>query len=335
MLKKQLMTYLRLDANNYEALSIKSSILNGKKDYAEAYDLAEKIVALHPDKPNGYIQSIPKLLTNKKIDESLELLSTGYNKTSDIQILKLKAELQIATGKMDDAISDLKGIDAKNADEATQLLLAKAYMNKKDAASSRQVLTDSIKQDEKRIQTYLSLAGIYFSENNPQRAIEVLRDGMKANPEDVKLGLSLAGYYEKNKDIDNAIKVYEDILVNKPDNLIVTNNLAAILSEHKTDAASLNRAKELADKIKDVEQPVIKDTVGWVYYKTGNYAEAVKVLEQVVAAMPEVQIFNYHLGMSYYKNGDKDKARTYLEKSLSGEVEYQGIEEARQTLKLL
>ena len=58
--------YLRLDADNYEALSIKSGILNGKKNYTEAYELAEKMVSLYPEKENGYIQSVPALLSNKE-----------------------------------------------------------------------------------------------------------------------------------------------------------------------------------------------------------------------------------------------------------------------------
>ena len=83
--------YLRLDADNYDALSIKSSILNGKKDFAEAYVLAEKMVSLYPEKENGYIQSVPALLSNREADKTIDLLNTGYQKTSSLQVFKLKA----------------------------------------------------------------------------------------------------------------------------------------------------------------------------------------------------------------------------------------------------
>jgi len=333
--EKAIDSYLGLDANSYDALSIKSSILNGRKDYAEAYELAEKTINLHPDKANGYIQSIPLLLTNKKVDEAISLLSTGYEKSSDIQVLKLKAELEIAAGKPDDAIASLKSIDEKNIDEPVQLLLAKAYASKNDVPATKQALLESIKQDKTRTQSYLSLASIYFNEKNTQQAISVLKDGASANPDATRLAITLAGYYEKSGDIDKAIAVYESILTKQTDNLLATNNLAALLSEHKQDPASINRAVELADKLKNTEQPVIRDTVGWVYYKSGKYSDAVEVLEQVVTAMPEIQIFNYHLGMAYYKNGDKEKAKTHLEKSISGEAEFQGIEDAKQILKSL
>ena len=69
-----------------------------------------------------------------------------------------------------------------------------------------------------------------------------------------------------------------------------------------------------------------------MYYKTGNYTEAVTLLEQVVTAAPDVNAFNYHLGMAYHKLGNVYKARNYLQKSLTGEKEFTGRDEAQKTL---
>ena len=49
---------------------------------------------------------------------------------------------------------------------------------------------------------------------------------------------------------------------------------------------------------------MILDTAGWVYYKVGDYAEAVNILKNVVEKSPEVAVFNYHFGMALYKTGD-------------------------------
>jgi predicted Zn-dependent protease len=176
---------------------------------------------------------------------------------------------------------------------------------------------------------------MYYGENNIKQSIAMLKKGVDANPHDIKLGLSLASYYERDGDYADAANVYENILENNPENILAINNLAALLSEYKQDQASLARAKDLADKIKNVDQPVIKDTVGWVYYKAGDYNDALEMLKQVVTAMPDVEVFNYHLGMAYYKSGDKANARQHLEKSVSGKEKYPGIEEARATLKSL
>jgi len=323
--------YLRLDADNYEALSIKSSILNGKRNYAEAYELAEKIVSLYPEKQNGYIQSAPALLSNKEPDKAINLLNTGYQNTSSLQIFKLMTEIRIATGKAGEAIAGIEAL--KDKDESIQLLLAKAYVANKDIESTKKVLLDSIMQDKTRTQSYISLASVHSSQGNNSQAISVLQGGVDANPDDTRLRITLAGMYEKTGGIDSAIQQYETILTNKPDNLLANNNLAALLSDHKTDDASLKRAIDIADKLKEVNQPVIQDTVGWVYYNTGKYVDAVSVLEKVVAAQPDIPVFNYHLGMAYHKSGNNSEARKYLEAALAIDDEFQGRDIAEITLK--
>jgi tetratricopeptide (TPR) repeat protein len=276
---------------------------------------------------------VPWLLSNKEVEKAIELLDTGYQKTSSLQLLKLKAEVQIAAGKADDAIASLDPIEEK--DESVQLLIARAYAAKQDNESTKKTLRDSIMQDKTRTQSYISLAGIHASENNMEQAISVMQDGVNANPDDVRLRITLAGYYERAGDIDKAIQQYETILANNPDNLLANNNLAALLSDHKTDEASLKRAKEIADELKVVNQPVIQDTVGWVYYKTGHYADAVAMLEQVVAAQPDVQVFNYHLGMAHQKAGNKEQARKYLEAALASDKDFPGRADAEAALNSL
>ena len=325
--------YLRLDPDNYDALSIKSSILNGKKSYAEAHTLAEQMVAQNPEKENGYIQSVPYLLSNKKFDEAIGLLTAGYEKTTSLQILKMRSEVQIVAGKADDAITGLEAISEQGKDESIQLLLAKAYTAKQDRESSKKALRDSIMEDKTRTQSYLSLAGIWANENNMTTAIEVLERGVNANPDDARLRLSLAGFHERAGDVESAIEQYEVMLSKKPDNLLANNNLASLLSDYRTDDASLKRAKEIADKLKNINQPAIQDTVGWVYYKIGNYPDAVASLEQVVAAQPDVPVFNYHLGMAYLQSGNKAEAKKHLETALASENDFPGRSDAEAALK--
>ena len=87
--------------------------------------------------------------------------------------------------------------------------------------------------------------------------------------------------------------------------------------------------------MKDSKQPLLLDTVGWVAYKTGAYSRAIKILETVVEGAPDKAIYNYHLGMAYYKNNDKSSARTYLSKAVKSESDFTGRNEAEELLKSL
>ena len=47
----------------------------------------------------------------------------------------------------------------------------------------------------------------------------------------------------------------------------------------------------------------IVDSLGWAYFKTGNYDEAVKNLERAVELKPEDPTINDHLGDAYWRVG--------------------------------
>jgi tetratricopeptide (TPR) repeat protein len=155
---------------------------------------------------------------------------------------------------------------------------------------------------------------------------------MVDSPDNARYVLGYAQILEQQKHYDEAIATYEQFLEKTPDNVLATNNLAALLADHKQDEQSLKKAKELAEKLADSNQPALLDTVGWVDYRLGDYDGAVKVLSGVVEKAPDVPVFNYHLGMAYLKQGDKQAARTYLSKAVDKKYTYMGVDEARKAL---
>jgi Flp pilus assembly protein TadD len=53
----------------------------------------------------------------------------------------------------------------------------------------------------------------------------------------------------------------------------------------------------------------IVDSLGWAYYRIGNYEEAVRHLERAVELKPEDPTINDHLGDAYWKTGRTLEAR--------------------------
>ena len=106
-----------------------------------------------------------------------------------------------------------------------------------------------------------------------------------------------------------------------------------MLSEHSDNKDDLDLAKILADKLKGNGQPVFSDTIGWVYFKLGDYDTAIQNLTQAVEKAPNISVFNYHLGMAYKLSGDKVQAKVYLEKSLADNKQFKQKESAEAALK--
>lgn len=75
------------------------------------------------------------------------------------------------------------------------------------------------------------------------------------------------------------------------------------------------------------------DTLGWVYYKTGEMDKAVDLLKKAVKQAPNAPIFRYHLGMAYYKQGNLSEAKIQLTKAMESKNDFTGKDEARATLQ--
>ena len=63
--------------------------------------------------------------------------------------------------------------------------------------------------------------------------------------------------------------------------------------------------------------PQFKDTLGWAAYCRGDFKAAVAPLEVAAAAVPDVALVHYHLGMSYVATGQEAKASKEFEVALT------------------
>lgn len=58
------------------------------------------------------------------------------------------------------------------------------------------------------------------------------------------------------------------------------------------------------------------DTLGWVYYRQGEYDKALKYLRKAIKAMPDDPVIHDHLGDILYAMGEAGEAQRYWQKSL-------------------
>jgi cellulose synthase operon protein C len=241
------------------------------------------------------------LLGQKKYDESIETLKNAY--TSAPQTAQLMNALFVAyvqAGKTSEAEAFLNSILAANANNADALVLMgtlKAVQNQpKDAEAS---FKQAIDRQSSNPVGYVALAKFYLSQNQVSQAEAVLRSGREKVPSDFNTNYLLAGLLESKNDTDGAIAIYEDQLKLTPDALIIVNNLASLLADYRTDPASLDSAKQLAQRLVAIDLPQFKDTIGWVAYRSGDYRNALLNLEQAAEKLPTIALIKFHLGLTY------------------------------------
>lgn len=125
----------------------------------------------------------------------------------------------------------------------------------------------------------------------------------------------LAAYYIEKHETGSAKAVLEKALKYFPDEPETMGNLAWILLEEGNDP---DRALELARNAYDQmpNQAWLMDTLGWAYYHKNLFGQARWMLSQAEEKAPDNGMIQYHLGMTFYKQGKLLKAKEKLESAL-------------------
>jgi len=192
-----------------------------------------------------------------------------------------------------------------------------ADMGNADAAIGRvQTLLKGNANDDQKV--YVALAQMYSrlkewpqAEESINKAIE-----MSTKPEDKSYAEFVAGsIYERQKKYDKAEEAFHKVLADDPKNAMALNYLGYMLADRGT------RLEEALGYIRravalDPQNGAYLDSLGWAYYKMGNYELAEENLRRAVDRMGDDPTIHEHLGELYLKTGRLKLAATHWERSL-------------------
>ena len=102
-------------------------------------------------------------------------------------------------------------------------------------------------------------------------------------------------------DLERALELY-------PNHPFILNYLGYAMADR---GVELDKALAMIDQALSMQpnDGSITDSLGWVHYKMGNYAQAATYLERAIELMPADPIVNDHLGDAYWQVGRKLEAR--------------------------
>ena len=213
-------------------------------------------------------------------------------------------------------------------------VLGKLYLANKDFEKAESLILKAVTLEPGLSSAYTDLGKIYTSIGNEDMARSNFRDALSKNPNDAGALMMLGLIEQRSGNIPEAQSHYERVLALKPEFVPAANNLAYIYSEYGGD---LDKAFRLAQQAYDAEpeDPNIADTFGWILYKQQDYRWALSLFEKSASKLPENPEVWYHLGMAQFKAGNAEEARASLEKALELSSEFNGAQEAKDTLETL
>jgi cellulose synthase operon protein C len=303
---------------NLDALSMLADLKLRRQDWAGASQVADAIRNVSSNNALASQITAASLAGQNRLDDSVKVLldaATASPETPQAKFTLVRGYL--AAKKFPQAEEYLKTILAAEPDnaEARSLLgIVQFNLNQKEAA--KQSFEAALVSDQKNTLAVRALADFHVRENQPDLAIAVLRKGLEASPRDMGLRFSLASLNERTGNVDAAIAVYEEMLRDQPDSMIAANNYASLVSDYKTDAASLEKAANAANVLRQSPIAQFRDTLGWILLLRGQNAEALELLRQSAADLPDVALTNYHLGRALEATGDKAAAAQSYERAL-------------------
>jgi tetratricopeptide (TPR) repeat protein len=242
----------------------------------------------------------------------------------------------VRSGKAADADKLLNArISAGSQDVDAMVLLAELHAQKGELGDAEDILNKAMAQHPDNSKPYLDLARVLTRENKLNDAAKILAGAAAKFPQDRDVARYAAITYDTIGNFASAKAGYEAILAKWPDDMVAANNLAALIADQfSSDPAQLGRARQLAEKFRNSDQPELLDTLGWVLVRQGNFDDATILLEKAASLAPSNQQIQFHYAVALKSKGLTAKAKEAFDKALAGSPTYRGVEEARKDAAL-
>ncbi len=291
-----------------------------KGDVKQAYDILSSITRSDPSYTVAWETLARLSIENKLFDDAEESIShLGDSSSQAATVLFLQGQLHAAKGEKDLALDSymsilkqypssplvehalagvlaisssqdelanveaaLAGLSSDNPAVTSVLGAVQAQLGKTDDAIS--TLKLAISQKPRSQAPYLSVAEIYRDRKDMDQALTVLDRAETEIPFEIKASMMKAEILVAKGEPGAAIRIYKSLLDKNRGSQMsdaIANNLAQNIADYQgDDKDALERARLVAERFMNSDNPYFLDTLAWVYYKQGNYAAAEPLLDK-------------------------------------------------------
>lgn len=335
-----------------DAYLIKAQILSANNKDVEAVAAVEKAVEKRPHDNHLRLQYARMLVQLKRYDEAwMEFLQLREAMPNNNNILLSLGLLSIETGKIDLAKEYLqKLIDAGAGDYQAHYYLGRIQQSQNeimpaianfervqggeymmdarirtaglyakigrvdDALAKLQVLMAQSQSDSDQIRVYLAQGEVLADAKRNREALEIYNQAIQWSPQNTDLLYARALIAEKLDMLDITESDLRTVLTHEPENANALNALGYTLAD-RTDR--LQEAKDYILKAVALlpDDPAILDSLGWVYFRLGEFENALKWLRKAFAQLEDAEIAA-HLGETLWQTGKLDDAQKIWKRGL-------------------
>ena len=178
-----------------------------------------------------------------------------------------------------------------------------------------QLLSDAVDNDPDNAEFKYYLGTFYEDAEQYDRAEDFIQQAIESDPDNPRYYFRLGVVYDKWNKKESSMATMRKVIELDPKHANALNYLGYTYADLGKNLDEAERLIKEALKYKP-DDGYITDSLGWVYYKKGEYEKALKYLKKAVEIVPDDPIMLEHLGDAYLKLNNKSEALKYYKKSL-------------------
>lgn len=282
-----------VDAKQFDEAAKQFSYLTDDEKLQHEARYALGLLTLQMNKPKKAAEYFTQLLKDKKhVVESQYYIAQSY-------------ELQ---NELDKAISAYQNVRHNQYGFEAELRIAQILAKQGHIDEARRRLQNMSPDSlEKELRVYITEGEVLNSVKQYDEAFKLYTEALQQLTDNNRLLYARALTAEKLGKIDLAVKDLKSIVKREPKNAQALNALGYTLID-KT-----QRIEEGLEYVKQAlklepDDPAIHDSMGWAYYRLGQYDEALKYLKRAFEKLKDAEIAA-HLGEVLWVAGEHEAAQ--------------------------
>ncbi len=284
------------------------------------FDLAKPLLQQLLTDPQYGTQSALYLGEIAKIDNNITLAKQYFmqaRKNSELQpfVDLLLGDMAVEDKQYDDAVTWYKGVTKDPYYFQAQLAIAKVLYLQGDSDAAHQYLQTVVVQTDEQLATLIRFeTALYFMKKDWHGARNYLYKAVQALPDNADILYALVITDEQLGQFDEAKEVLQQALTINPNHINSLNAMGELLAiqyqQYDEAKTYLKHALSLSPN-----NSVTLHTLGWIYYETNNYNDAVNLLQRAYSLDPDPEIAA-DLGEALWAIGETGQATDIWNKAL-------------------
>jgi tetratricopeptide (TPR) repeat protein len=333
---------IALQPNKPEGYALRSISYTNQKKYSSAEPDIQKTIEVAPNSQLGYVQLGNLEFLKKSYIAAARAYRQGLDRDPEsTDALRGLMNTFLAQNQVDLAVAVANEQISKAPANSTfyDLLGTTLFRARKDFSGAETALSKAIQLDPKNFDARIKLVQLQAKKGDLNQAIATCQQATKDQPSMPEFYVLLGNLYQSKQDWSGAKAAFEKARELRPGDPVVVRSLADVLLES---GGNLDEALALAQSAQRSMpgSPETADTLGWVYYRKGEYVLALTLLQQALKLqqnhdLPDSADIHYHLGLTYEKTAHPALARQHLERALKINPDYSAASDIKKQLGTL